>query len=126
MNFNEAMIKLKEGKRVTRQTEKDNSYFVMQDNNLQYRSKNTLHYAYDKDIMISEDWYLLNDDEKKYKFTEIIPLLLQGFKFKLKGWEDSYIYYDTFAKSILLIRMVIRDYIPAFEDFVADDWIEII
>lgn len=124
MNFNEAMEKLKQGKKVTRSTD-DKSYFIMKDNKLEYRSRSTNYYLYSQDIMISEDWYFDNDDKTDYEFSEIIPFLLKGFKFKLKGWQDAYIYYDLSTQLILLITMVICDYIPCFADFIAEDWIEI-
>lgn len=126
MKFNEAMILLKQGKKVTRHDEKDKSYFIIENGVLKYRISTLKPYCYDQEIMISEGWFLSNDENKEYTFSEIIPFLLHGNKAKLKGWDDAYIYYDASSKIILIRSMIETHCNLDMTDFIAQDWIEII
>jgi hypothetical protein len=124
MKFCEAMEKLKQGSKITRIPWKDGIYFLMFKDDVRSYQPKLSPYIYNEDIMISNGW-LIDDKEEEFAFCDIIPFLLKGAKAKLSAWKDSFIYFDNASKSLVLHSMDMFPFIPAFEAFVAEDWIEI-
>jgi len=124
MNFTEAMEKLKAGKKVSRETWRNSIYFLMKDKEVKCFYPTLMNYVYDENIMISNDWMIVGDKEK-YKFCDIILRLQQCAKARLSHWKDEYIYLDIESKQLILHAMEPRSFVPDFESFIAEDWVEL-
>ncbi len=124
MKFCEAMELLKAGCTVTRERWKGSIYFVLQGNDVKSFRPALTNYVYNEDIMISDGW-LVEEDDKQHSFCDIISLLYQGKKAKLADWKDAYIYLDRETKQLVLYSMEMFPFVPEFEAFNADDWIEV-
>jgi hypothetical protein len=124
MKFCEAMEKLKSGSKVTRHPWKDGVYFRLDGNDVKSFQPRLSHYLYNEDIMVSDGW-LVEGDEKEYNFCEMIPLLQNGSKAKMKDWKDQFIYLDPNEKVLVINSMDIFPFTPQFNDFAAQDWMEI-
>ncbi len=124
MNFNEAMEALKGGKKIARSLWLGEMYFVLYKNDsilcFRYALNN---YIYDQSVLLSKGW-LIDDGNKEHEFVEIIESLQKGSRAKLKEWGDSYIFLDKTQKTLVYRTNIQHSYIPAYEDFVAIDWIE--
>lgn len=125
MNFCEAMIKLESGSKVTRNNWRDGLYFQKNKDHVQSYQPNIEPYLYTENIMISDGWKI-QGDENEYKFCEIIPFLQKGAKAKMKNWNEAYIFYDSETKGLVINKMVVFPYFPNFDDFLAQDWVEIL
>lgn len=126
VKFSEAMEKLKSGSKVTRGAWGKNVYFMMIGNEVKSVQPKLSHYIYNEDIMVSDGWTVDKEGtEKEYKFCDIIPFLQKGAKAKLKDWEECFIYLDVQSKSLVLHAMESIPFVPNFESFAAQDWIEI-
>jgi hypothetical protein len=124
MKFCEAMIKLKNGAKVTREVWKEKIYFLMDGENVKsFRPKLTV-YFYNEDIMISNGW-MIDNIETNYQFCDIIGYLQHGSKAKLKDWKDMYIYFDHNTNDLVCHSMETFSFTPEFNDFVAEDWVKI-
>jgi hypothetical protein len=124
MKFCEAMDRLKEGSKVTREPWKEGVYFLMQDEDVKSFQPKLVAYIYNEDIMVSDGW-LVDDNSEEYKFCNIIPFLQQGSKAKLKDWKEMFIYLDQGTKSLVCHSMDAFPFTPQFSDFVAEDWVVI-
>lgn len=124
MKFSEAMEKLKSGSKVTRQPWAQGVYFLMQGDEVKSFQPKLSPYIYNEDIMVSDGW-LIDENPDKYKFCDIIPFLQKGSKAKLKAWNEMFIYLDASTKSLVVHSMDAFPFLPDFESFVAQDWIEI-
>ena len=124
MKFCEAMDKLKTGSKVTRYPWKEHVYFVMEECAIKSMQPRLQPFFYSEDIIISDGWEIEGSDQN-YSFCEIIPLLQQGKKAKLKEWDNIYIFLDEPNKMLVRHSMEVQPYIPDFGSFVAEDWIEL-
>lgn len=124
MKFCEAMDKLKGGAKVTRQPWKEGVYFMMIDKDVKSFQPKLAPYIYNEDIMVSDGW-LIDAKEDEHRFCDIIPYLQQGAKAKLKDWKEMYIYFDRISKCLVVQSMDAFPFIPDFDSFVAQDWMEI-
>ena len=124
MKFNEAMDKLKEGAKVTRNPWREGVYFLIQEGDVKSFQPKITQYIYNEDIMVSEGW-LVDKDDTEYKFSDIIPFLQKGHKAKLKEWSDSFIYLDYSTKSLVLHSMDTFPFALNFDAFTAEDWMVI-
>ena len=125
MKFSEAMELLKSGSKVTRQPWIDNVYFLMKDSKIKSYQPVLAAYQYNEDIMISDGWTIIGGLEENLTFCQVIPLIQKGAKAKLEDWKDMFIYYDSSIKGLVLYSMEIHTFIPDFDSFVAQDWIEL-
>ena len=124
MDFCQAMDKLKEGGKVTRNAWKGSVYFKVVDNEVRTYQPSLRPYVYNDEIMISEGWLIIGN-EKEYRFCEIILFLQQGAHAKLKKWDETYIYLDRQTKQLVVHSMDHMPFIPDFESFTAVDWMEV-
>lgn len=125
MKFCEAMDLLKSGKRVTRDDWKDGLYFAMEGGKVNSYQPVAGHYQYNEDIMISDGW-MIDDDMREFSFYEILPFLQNGSKAKMKDWKEAFIYLEPSEKVLVIKSMDIFPFTPQFNDFVAQDWIELV
>ncbi len=124
MKFSEAMDKLKSGSKVTRHPWKDGVYFMMVNGEVKSFQPKLSPYIYNEDIMVSEGW-IIEGKEDEYKFSEIIPFLLQHKKARLKEWKETFIFFDSQTKSLVVHSMDTFPFLPDFESFITQDWIEL-
>lgn len=124
MKFCEAMERLKSGAKVTRDPWKQGVYFLMDGNDVKSFQPKLAPYVFNEDIMVSDGW-LIDGKEGEFKFCDIIPYLQQGSKAKLKEWKEMFIYLDQSIKCLVVNSMDIFPFTPQFDDFVAQDWVEI-
>ena len=129
MKFCEAMDLLRDGAKVTRQPWKGSMYFIMKGDDVKCFQPKLSNYLYNEDIMISEGWIVEHKDglisSLPMSFCEIIPELQNGCKAWLEDWNDSYIYLDNSTRQLVVFRMEMFPFIPDFESFTAQDWIEV-
>lgn len=118
------MEKLKGGAKVTRDPWKQGVYFLMDGNDVKSFQPKLVPYIYNEDIMVSDGW-IVDDHEDEFKFCDIIPFLQKGYNARLKEWKEMFIYLDQATKSLVVNSMDIFPFTPQFDDFVAQDWIEI-
>lgn len=124
MKFSEAMDKLKGGSKITRTPWKDR-YFKMVDGAVITFKETVSHFQYDGDIMISGGWSVEGEPEE-LSFHEIIPYLRQGKRARLAGWNQEFsIALDASDGSLCLRSMESLPFVPEFEAFTKDDWIEV-
>lgn len=126
MKFNEAMDALQQGLKVTRQSWVGAIYFKMDGTDVKTYQPRAAIYAYNEDIMISEGW-TVDGEEGVFKFSEIIAPLQKGKKAWLGDWpeKEMYIHYDQASQAIVLNSMEVYAFIPAFDAFIAQDWVSI-
>jgi hypothetical protein len=124
MKFCEAMDKLKSGAKVTREPWKQGVYFLMDGSDVKSFQPKLAPYVYNEDIMVSDGW-LVDGHEGEFKFCDIISYLQQGSKAKLKEWKEMFIYLDKSIKCLVVNSMDVFPFTPQFDDFVAQDWVEI-
>src|SRR5260221_11291283 len=124
MKFCEAIYSLMQGYKVTREPWKQGVYFLMRDLEVKSYQPKLSVYSYNEDIMISGGW-LIDGIEEEHMFCEIIGYLQQGSKARLKEWCDMFIYLDQGTKSLVCKSMDVFPFTPQFNDFCAQDWIEL-
>tara|TARA_R110000868_G_scaffold336890_1_gene597820 strand:+ start:65 stop:439 length:375 start_codon:yes stop_codon:yes gene_type:complete len=124
MKFCEAMDKLKEGAKVTRQPWAEGVYFLMDGSDVKSYQPKLAHFVYNEDIMVSDGW-LVDEVEGSFKFCDIIGYLQQGARARLNEWKEAFIYLDSTDKVLVINSMEIFPFTPQFSDFVAQDWIEL-
>lgn len=130
MDFRAAMDALKAGRKVTRERWSNGVYFSMEGKEVKSCQPMLSTFVYNEDIMISDGWLITEGEnfhnQKEFSFSEIIPFLHSGYKAKLKEWKEQFIFLDNSIKALALHSMEIFPFIPQFNDFIAQDWIEII
>lgn len=122
MNFKEAMEKLKTGSKVTRKKYEKDYYYVIEKDILVSYCPILGFFPYGADIMTSTGW-MVDNDKNEYEFCEIIPVLKKGLRAYLSTWKDEYIYID--GHDLVIKSMGKCERPPIFDDFVAQDWIEV-
>ena len=124
MKFSEAVQALKDGERVTRQSWIGSMYFQIDSvTELLHCFQPTLKaFGYDESIMLSTGWEV-EGEEGEFAFYDIISFLQQGKKAKLKEWTDTFIQYDSQAKTLVAHEMISFNYHPDFDAFTAIDWV---
>ena len=127
MKFSEAMDLLKSGLKVTRNSWKENVYFKIVGTVVKSFQPKLSPYLFNEDIMISDGWLLADNwiNSKEYKFCDIILFLQEGSQAKLRDWDDIFIYLDKDTGMLVLYSMEVFPFIPDFQSFVAEDWIEL-
>lgn len=124
MTFEEAMTELKSGKKVTRKLYKNELFLESNSYTIKAYRPILEPYIYDSDIMLSEDW-LIDDLTGRFQFYEIVLYLQQGFKARIDGWKNKYIYLDHSSRQLIAHYFDEFVFMPSFIDFVADDWMVI-
>ncbi len=124
MKFSEAMDKLKNGSKVTRQPWKGGVYFIMEEGDVKSMQPKLLPFAYSEDIMISDGWVIVGSKEQ-YTFCDIVPMLQRGEKAALVTWNNMYIFLDAPNNMLVIHSMDVQPYTPDFSSFTAKDWIEL-
>lgn len=124
MKFSEAMEKLKNGSKITRTPWKDDVYFKLEGQDVKSYQPKLSNYVYNEDIMISDGWIVENEEEEM-PFYNLIPFLLKGKKAKRTDWKESFIYLDRATKCLVINSMEMFPYIPDFNSFLAEDWMEL-
>ena len=129
MKFCDAMDKLKEGFKVSRQPWVEGVYFLMQEGDVKSFQPKLSQFIYNEDIRVSDGWVLDSDPSEyskpEYRFCDIILSLKKGSRAKLKDWTDSYIYFDPSTKSLVIHTMEAFPFIPDFASFDSEDWVVI-
>ena len=121
MNFSEAMDKLKEGAKVTRETWKQQLYFKMINGVVKSFFPRVAPYVYDENIMVSNEWYIAG---KEYCFSEITHSLAVGGRAYRKDWDEgNYITYDKEHGGLAFHSIEMFEFSPTFDSFLAIDWI---
>lgn len=125
MKFCEAMDALQKGNKVTRQSWVGAIYFKMDGNDVKTYQPRAAIYTYTEDIMISDGWSVEGEEGQQFEFCDIIKYLQQGKKAWLQDWpeKEMYIHYDQSSQAIVLNSMETYAFIPAFDAFVAQDWV---
>lgn len=118
------MEKLRSGAKITRQPWKEGVYFLMDGKDVKSYQPKLSAYVYNEDIMVSDGW-LVDGHDEEFNFCDIIPHLQQGLKAKLKDWKEMFIYLDHDVKGLVVNSMDSFPFTPQFEDFVAQDWMQI-
>lgn len=125
MLFSEAMKEVIKGARVTRRPWLGTMYFERDkdnQNDIVCFQSMLAAFHYDDSIMISNDWLIEGCNEPLY-FYDIVNHLQSGKKATLSTWEkDTYIYYDSVNKYLVMHQMHAMPYIPDFDSFIANDW----
>ncbi len=124
MNFTDAMDLLSAGKKVTRHDWKDGLYFVLEEGHVLSYQPILEPYSYNEDIMVSDGWMTEEAKESK-KFSEIIPELQKGMRAWMSDWKSEFYIYLESGTRLVIHKMGKFDYYPSFEDFRAEDWIEV-
>lgn len=124
MNFSDAMTKLKSGAKVSRNPWKDDIYFKTESGLVKSYQPKLSNFIYNEDIMISEGW-LVDEDATERLFSDIIADLQRGSVAKLATWKDTFIYLDKSSKALVVYSMEAFPFTPCFNDFLAEDWMEI-
>lgn len=124
MTFEEAMDLLSSGKKVTRFDWKDGLYFVLEEGHVASYQPVLEPYLYNEDIMVSDGWMVDGATESK-KFSEIISDLELSAKAWMSDWKPEYYIYLDSGHGLVIHKMAKFDYHPSFNDFQANDWIEI-
>lgn len=124
MKFCEAMEKLKNGSKVSRNPWKEGLYFLLVDDEIKSFQPKLKHFMYDENIMMSEGWFV-DDKKDSLKFCEIVNYLKNGSVAKKSDWKNCFIYLDKLEKVLVLSYMDIFPFVPQFNDFLAEDWIEL-
>lgn len=124
MKFCEAVDLLKSGSRISRQIWKDEIYFMKIGNEVESFQPRITPYQFNEDIMISEGW-IVSGNMNEFTFCEIIPFLQHGAQAKLKDWREMFIYLEPMSNMLVLHSMEIHPFVPDFESFIANDWIEV-
>lgn len=124
MKFCEAMEKLKDGAKVTRLPWKDGVYFIMDGSDVKSFQPRLTTFVYNEDIMVSDGW-IISGVADEMKFCDIISYLKNGGRARRADWKNAYIYFDRPSKTLVYFSMETFPYIPDFESFIAEDWIEL-
>jgi hypothetical protein len=124
MKFCEAVQSLKAGKKITRNSWKGSIQFLMDNGDIKSYQPRLTNFLYNEMIMVSTGW-LVEGEEQPHDFCDIVSLLIQGKKAKLPEWDEEYIYLDKETRHIVFYSMEMFPFIPDFDSFTAQDWIEI-
>lgn len=122
MKFNEAMQKLEQGSKVTRQPWFGSVYFMLEEKEVKSYQPKLAAYTYNEEIMISDGWKVVGE-EGEFKFYDIIPYLQKGLKAYMKDWKESYIYLDPTIKGLAIHSMEVFPFTLDFNSFVSEDWV---
>lgn len=125
MKFSEAMEKLQSGSKVTREAWKNDGYFMMNENNINFHRKRLTSYVFNESIMISDGW-MVEDIEGEFRFCDVIEYLGRGLKVKLKEWKEQFISVDENTRDIILHQIEPYFFTPTYQDFLAQDWMEVL
>ena len=122
ISFKDAMLHLEAGGKVTRKAWVGSLYFKLEGAEVKSYEPTAAVYQYDENIMISDGW-IVENNEGKFKFYDIIPFLQDGLKAWMEDWKDMFIYYDAEAKTLILFSMKLFRYAVDFDSLVAKDWV---
>lgn len=124
MNFCEAMDSLKAGNKVTREGWQDGLYFILESGKVNSYQPIIEKYLYTEDIMVSDGWISDRGNESK-TFCELILDLQLGSKAWMTDWHPSFYIYLDKQDGLIIHKMINFNYHPSFDDFKANDWIEV-
>ncbi len=122
MKFWEAMIEMQEfGKKIKRSDFRDGQYISIADGFVECGLLTT-----DFLFCCQFEWEIYEEPSKEYTFSEIIPLLKNGKKFKRKMWEKRFLFESI---GYLFIRDnengVSFQWQPKISDVQGCSWIEV-
>lgn len=120
MNFGQAIQKLNDGWKITRDVWKDECHFqIIEEGRFKAYKKTWRYYHFTSDIILSQGW-IISDMPGTHDFAFMIDALKDGHHAKLEDWGEGWIY--MLDKEILYKTIVEYDHMFVTEDFLAKDW----
>jgi len=128
MDFFRAMQELEYGERIKNVNWEVTEYIYVDDENGLIKDQDNKHVGLVMASNTQSDiWEVYEEPETLLFFTQLLPLLLEGKKFKRKGWEEEYIMGVSKGFTILLYlpEGEITPWTPKLEDLFSIDWVEV-
>lgn len=123
MEFKEAYLELAKNNKIRRKAWDDSFYIMNDDGKIKSFREECVPFVFDLSIISSLDWVVINDTDAEFSFVDVIDLLKQGRKVKLKDWpDDCFVEITKDQKSMFMRRISEYDFTPTFECFAANDW----
>ncbi len=120
MNFEEAFIKLKEGKKIRRKDWETLMHMKLEKSIiLTYKGESFgLHSA--ADILLSKDWYIIGEEGVSFTFVEAIPELKKKKMISNDSLNGGYVFVDN--GELAICKPVEYKFMPTFKDMISNDW----
>jgi len=129
MNFFQAMEALEDGKKIKNDEWKATDYIYVDEEDGLIKDQDNKHIGL---VMASDTtidiWEVYEEFQENLSFDEILPLLLEGKKFKRKDWTVGYIFLLTNAGHIFHRvpgSVLAERWTPRTGDFTSQDWVEV-
>lgn len=127
MNFSEATKALKEGKKIRRKSWDRFTNIAKEENEGQDEifayAQMAVPYFYDNNIILSDDWEVVDAQGATIDFPDAVEMLKKRFKVRLKHWpKHQYIELSENGRELVLRKMSQHVFQPDFECFSAIDW----
>lgn len=126
MNFSEASKELLSGQSIRRKAWNDKIHLKIIEipyGRVQGFREESVPFKYDNNIITSDDWVVLGDEDIQIPFSVAIEKLKKRFKLKLPRWpSQTYIEVNEHGDDLIMHRICEFEYVPTFECFCATDW----
>jgi hypothetical protein len=129
MNFFEAMDALEDGDKIKNAKWTNTEYVYLDDADGLLKDHDNKHVSLVMASSFKEDsWELYEKHETFLFFCEVLPLLLEGKRFKKKDWADGYIFLLTKAGHIFYRNENSDEttrWTPRIGDLLENYWVEV-
>ena len=132
MDFKEAMMLVREGKKVRKQSWVDDLLYIAQrktekqtQKEVRLYYKDEVIFYYPSEIVFSDEWKVIGGDESiLLSFPEAIEFVLkQNAKIKLSEWkENTWIKLSDDKNNIILEKVESKPFELDIDDMIATDW----
>ena len=122
MNFKDALAELNNNKKIRRPKWGNIHLAKDEDGNIKSYRLEALNFRYDLDILNSDGWEILHENDlENLNFVDIIPHLRQHKRARFESWPKS-TYIEESGNSFIMWQFCEYDFKPNFECFISDDW----
>lgn len=124
MNLSSAIKEMESSKdiKIRRKSWPHSIYMKITDNIPTMYHKEASFFSYDLSIINSNDWIILDDEERKLlSFLSVLEELKNGKAAQLSSWDkETYIVADR--QNLMQMKETKYNFVPAYPCFISDDW----
>lgn len=127
MHIKDALLRLKEGKKIRHSSWGKEEYICMNDktNDITFYHLQAISFNMEPSILISNEWETLDGNRKNMDFMDALFVLSQGGKIRSDYIEGEFIEMDLLTKNIFVKKVIESEFIIDHQSLFSTEWIEV-
>jgi len=120
MNFDDAFVQLKAGKKIRRKKWEPLMHMKIIANEVVTYKGESFGLHSDADILLSKDWYVIDNEDIKFTFVESLQELKKKKMISRESLNGGYVFIDN--GQLAMCKPIEYEFMPTFDDMCSIDW----